>query len=345
MVLENAQIRIGTQQATSDASGHFELTDLPVGAATVRVERPGYLPAEATVTLSAGANTHDFALAVQEIFVSGANAVYVPGGVGPLRGVIIILGGPITSGFVTGDRIAPLDNPDLEVSLQALGGTLRALAASSRVALFGTSTIALANTGASDAALFTAMGSFAVLSEHPELATAPVLMVGLSAGGPEAAGLVSRQSDRAIGLLERVPTSVMNLTADAALAVPTFVMQAELDVVVNNTAVQTTYSANRSGGGLWALAVEPGVGHSVASSRGNAAMAGWISMALELRLPATSGDPLIALDEAVGWLGNQATLEIASWADYPDDRTVASWLLSQSAATAWQALGTAGGGS
>jgi hypothetical protein len=346
-VLEGATISVGTRQATSDASGHFELTGLPVGAATVRAERPGYLPAEATVTLSAGANTHDFALTVQEVFVSGANAVYVPAGVGPSRGVIIVLGGPITSGFVTGGRIDPLDNPDLEQSLQQLGASLRALATSSHVALLGSTTTAMANSAGSDNALFAAIGSFAGLSGHPEIADAPVLLFGLSGGGPEAAGLVSRHPEHAIGLLERVPVSVTNLTAPPALAVPTFVMQAELDEEVNNTQVQTTFSANRSRGGLWALAVEPGVGHHVATGRGNAAATGWISIALTLRLPATPGDPLITLDEPSGWLGNQTTLEIAPWADYAGDRTAASWLLSQSAATSWQGLGTvpdSGGG-
>jgi hypothetical protein len=341
--LQDATISIGTRQATSDAEGRFELTGLPVGTATVQAARPGYLPVEATVALSAGTNTHDFVLTAQEIFVSGSNAAYVPAA-GTLRGVIVVLGGPISSGFVTGDRIAPPDNPDLEQSLQALGASLRGLAASSHVALLGSSTIGMANSAGSDDALFAAIGSFATLSGHPEIAQAPALLFGLSAGAPEAAGLVSRHPERAIGLLERVPVSVTSLTAPSALSVPTFVMQAELDEVVDNAAVRATFSANRSQDGLWALAVEPGVGHSVATSRANGAAIGWISTVLTLRLPATPGDPLITLDEASGWLGNQTTLEIAPWADYPDDRTAASWLPSQSAATSWHNLGTVSGG-
>ena len=64
---------------------------------------------------------------------------------------------------------------------------------------------------------------------------------------------------------------------------------------------------------------------------------------LALRLPAAAGDPLVALDQATGWLGNQTTLDIAPWADYPDDRAAASWLLSESEATSWQVLGTEDG--
>jgi hypothetical protein len=251
-----------------------------------------------------------------------------------------VLGGPVASGFVTGERIAPDDNPDLEVSLQALGASLRALARSAHVALLGSSTTGMENSATSDNALFLALSTAAGVSGQAEIAAAPVLMFGLSSGAREAAGLVSRHPERAIGLLERVPVDVTALTAPAALAVPTFVMQAELDQVVSNTTVRTTFSGNRSGGGLWALAVEPGVGHHVATSRGNTAAISWITTALTLRLPATPGDPLIALAQPGGWLGDQTTLEIAPWADYLGDRAAASWLLSESAATSWKDLGT-----
>jgi hypothetical protein len=257
-----------------------------------------------------------------------------------MRRAIIVLGGPVASGFVTGERIASADDPDLEVSLQALGASLRTIARSAHVALLGSSTSGMENSAASDNTLFAALSTAAETTERAELADTPVLMFGLSGGAPEAAGLVSRHPERAIGLLERVPVSVTVLTAPAALAVPTFVMQAELDEVVDNAAVRTTFSGNRAYGGLWALAVEPGVGYHVATNRGNGAASGWISNALALRLPATPGDPPIGLDQPAGWLGNQTTLEIAPWADYPGDRPTASWLLSQSAATSWKSLGT-----
>lgn len=343
--IQGATISIGTRQATTDASGHFELRELQVGSVTVRAERPGYLPVEATIALTAGANTHNFALTLQEVFESGTNAFYVPAEVGPIRGAIVVLGGPIASGFVTGDRIAPPDNPDLELSLQALGSGLRGVAKSAHVALLGSTTTGMANSNASDAPLFAALGTAAGLSGHPELADGPVLMFGLSSGALEASGLVARNPERAIGLLVRVPVGVNALSAPTALAVPTFVMQAELDEVASNSGVQSIFSGNRSRGGLWALAVEPGVGHHVATVQGNSAALEWINTALTLRLPVTAGNPLNALDEASGWLGNQTTLEIASWADYPDDPTTASWLLSQSAAASWQFLGTGGGGS
>lgn len=338
--LANATVSAGARTATSDANGRFELTDLPTGAATVHVERPGYLTAEAVVTIAAGANSHDFSLSVQEIYRISAIAVYVPPGNGPIRGTIVTLGGPNTSGFVTGEPITNGSIPELELGLQALGASLRALARSKRMALLGSATIAMANNSTSDAIIFAALGTAAEESDHPEITSAPVLMFGLSAGGPEAAGLVSRHPERSIGLLERVPVSVSSLTTTETLAVPAFVMLAELDAVVNNAAVRATFTENRSRGGRWALAVEPQVDHSTASSKGNDAAINWIGNALDLRLPATPGQPLIELDQPSGWLGNQATLDVAPWADYLGDRTAASWLLSASQAAAWKFLAT-----
>jgi hypothetical protein len=227
--------------------------------------------------------------------------------------------------------------------LQALGASLRALAKSAQVALLGTTTHALPNSTVSDNALFTAVANVAELSGHAELAAAPVLTFGLDAGSPEAVGLASRYPERAIGVLVRVPTSVPDLTAPAALAVPTLVMLSGLDGAALNTSAQATFSGIRSRGGLWALAVEPGVEHAQATARGNTANIGWISAALSLRLPANPGEPLIALDPSSGWLGNQTTLEIAPWADYSGNPTTASWLLSESAAISWQSLGTSTG--
>jgi hypothetical protein len=121
-------------------------------------------------------------------------------------------------------------------------------------------------------------------------------------------------------------------------------MLSELDEPSNLTAVQNAFAANRSSGGLWALAIEPGVQHAEATVVGNQANVNLIATMLAARLPATLGDPLIALDETAGWLGNQTTFEIATWAAYTGNRATASWLLNQSAALSWQTLSTPVGG-
>lgn len=339
--LSGAIVTAGTLQVTSDADGRFELSGLATGPVTVQVRRPGYTQTQAGLTLTAGANSHDFTLTAQEVYQIGPTAVYVPTGAGPIRGAIVVLGGPLTSGLVTGEPISsPGLPPEHEQGLQSMGADLRALARSARVALIGTRTIAMENSPVSDDGIFAALANAATLAGRPELAGAPVLMVGLSAGSPEAAGLASRHPERAIGLLVRVPTAVTALTPGPASGVPAFVMQAQLDQIDRNAAVRSTFSANRSQGALWALGVELAVAHEDVSSLGNGTMAGWLASVLEVRLPASSGAPLVALAESSGWLGNQATLDIAGWADYPGDRTSASWLLSAPEAASWKRLGS-----
>jgi len=340
--LEGATISVGTRQTTSDANGEFQLSDVPIGAVTVRAERPGYLPAEEAVTLTAGANSHDFTLNPQEVYEFGSSAIYVPAAVGPMRGTIVVITDLQASGFVTGEPIAS-DPPELETGLQGLGASLRALARSAHVALLGSHFNGV-NSAASDATIFNALSTAELMSGQAGMADAPVLVLGIGGEAPEAAGLVARQPRRAIGLLAWVPFGLTALTAPEALAVPTLVLEHGDDDASRNAAARTTFSENRSRGGLWALAVEPGVQLRAATTRGNAVRVGWISNTLALRLPPTPGDPLVALDESTGWLGNQATLEIAPWADYPGERTAASWLPSESAATSWKSLGSSTGG-
>jgi hypothetical protein len=340
-VLADAKVTIGTRTVTTNADGHFELTGLAVGTATARAERPGYSTQDAALTLTSGSNSHDFALDPQEIYRTAGYAVFVPAGVGPMRGAIITLGGPTTSGFVTGEPINP--GGSNEEGLQGFGAELRAFARSAHVALVGTSNIALSNSVGSDNQILDALHSVAQLSGHAELETAPLAMFGLSAGAPEAAGMAARLSTRTIGLLERVPVSVSAL-AGAELAIPTFIMQAALDDAGRNSSVQAVFSANRALGGLWALQVEPGAEHGTVTELANSAAIGWLGDVIFLRLPANSGDPLVALNETSGWLGNQGTHEISAWADYVGNRTAASWLPTQGDAGSWKALGTASGG-
>ncbi|HEX6990571.1 MAG TPA: carboxypeptidase-like regulatory domain-containing protein [Gemmatimonadales bacterium] len=338
--LAGATVSAGTLKATSDENGHFELTSVPVGTATVRAERPGYQPAEATITLAAGANSHDFGLTAQEIYQFGAIAALVPAGTEPMRGTIVTIGGPFTNGFVTGQKIAHEADPVLEQSLQDLGASLRALARSTHMALIGSSTTNMTSSAASDDALLAAVRATGEKSGHAELASAPLLIFGISNGSPEAVGLAARQPGRTIGLLVRVPTGVASLTSSEALAVPAFVMQAGLDDKTRNAAVLESFLANRSRGGLWSLVVEPDVVHAQASARANAACVAWLSRVAGLRLPSASGTSLIMLEEESGWLGNQTSLSTAAWADYTGDRAAASWLLNEAAAGSWKILGT-----
>ena len=61
-VIEGALVRIGSATATTGADGRFALQNLPVGSATIATSAPGFDPRSESVSLVAGANTHDVML-------------------------------------------------------------------------------------------------------------------------------------------------------------------------------------------------------------------------------------------------------------------------------------------
>jgi hypothetical protein len=61
-VIEGASVSIGSATSTTGADGRFELQNLPVGGATIVTSAPGFDPRSESVSLIAGANTHDVLL-------------------------------------------------------------------------------------------------------------------------------------------------------------------------------------------------------------------------------------------------------------------------------------------
>ena len=61
-VVAGATVRVGSTSATTDADGRFELQNLTAGSATIFASAPGFALRSETVSLNAGANTHDFVL-------------------------------------------------------------------------------------------------------------------------------------------------------------------------------------------------------------------------------------------------------------------------------------------
>jgi hypothetical protein len=331
-----AEVRIGSAVDTTSASGRFDLTDLTPGASTFRATAIGFGDFETAITVTSGAAIQDVGLTRIEVFEFENFALYVPASVDVTRGVILALGGPDTRAFATGKPFgAPMAS--VEASLQALGQSLRALAATRGLAILGTSRAAMANGPASDTLLMSALATVTALSARPEIPSAHLIMYGLSGGAPQASGFTVRNPERVAGLFLKVPAGVSSVTDGAALRVPTYVVLAELDVFVNNTALTAAFASNRGARGLWALVKERGVPHHSLSPLQRQVTVNWISNIVDLRLPATPGSgSLLEIAESSGWLGNDVTGTTAPWATYSGDRASASWLPSQATATEWE---------
>lgn len=274
-----------------------------------------------------------------ETFELGDFALYMPATADAPRAVIVALGGPNTRGFVTGESFgAPL--PEVEVALQTMGQSLRALAAEHRIAILGTSFFGpapLPPSAESDELIFDALRDGAEASGRPGLTGVPILLYGISGGSSEAARFAERYPERVAGLFLKVPEVAPTMTTEAQRQIPVFIAQAELDAFVDNAAVAATFSSNRANGAVWALAKEGGVPHHALTPVHRQNTIAWMDGVLDRRIAGGSGRIKESIEQS-GWLGNPSTGGISAWGAYGGDRSTANWLPTQAAAEQWRAL-------
>lgn len=186
----------------------------------------------------------------------------------------------------------------------------------------------------------------AIEIEHPELAHAPLIGVGHSAGG-----LVTRVLDREP---QRTVTYCVDCSwvvkpesvSDPFLAVPAMFTMGELPYAFKMLpAIDESYWPARKQGLTWGLGLQPGCKHDW----GNAGtmMVPFIKAVAKARIPAdwnpTQGPvALKELNQEQGWLADPATMgshwaTVSAWKDYQGDRSKAIWLPDQATAFVWRA--------
>lgn len=104
-------------------------------------------------------------------------------------------------------------------------------------------------------ALLTALAGFAQRSGHPELATAPLLMWGMSAGGQFNYEFVAWKPERvAAFVVNKGGIYYSALLSRAAREVPGMLFIGGKDLAFRNNIIAGIFAVNRRGGALWALA-------------------------------------------------------------------------------------------
>lgn len=337
--IAGAVVSIGSVLATTGVDGAFTLNNVPAGTATIRCTSPGLADYTSNITVAAGTTTHDIRLSAQEVFefFGGAFSLYVPASVTAVRGIVLALGGPDTRPFADPRRSFNLGTnppPELESELMVVGTNYRLLAAREGLAVLGYGNVSVA--GGLAAAVWVALEEAAAVASRPELANAPLLIDAISSGTPAAAQLTAQNPSRVAGLALRVPLSVADQLSPESGSVPTYVIIAELDEIVDNNVTVATYQKVRAAGGLWALAEEPGKQHRSHSASRNAVILEWFTTILPLRESATPGGPVRAIAEESGWLGAPVTRVVSSWADYVGDKRAASWFPTRATAERWR---------
>ncbi|HVU22897.1 MAG TPA: alpha/beta hydrolase [Opitutus sp.] len=187
-------------------------------------------------------------------------------------------------------------------------------------------------------ALLDALQQFADRSQHPELANAPLLLWGMSAGGEFNYEFAAWRPERVIAfVVNKGGIYYSALVSPAARAVPALLFVGERDLPSRIGIIKGLFAVNRRAGALWALTPEPGVAHAEGRSRALSQL--FFADVLPLRLNAP-GSPLRTLDASTGLLGDPATGAItpAGRASVPDSLT--AWLPTPRVAAAWRAVVT-----
>lgn len=192
-------------------------------------------------------------------------------------------------------------------------------------------------------AVLDALVAFAERSGHAELAAAPWVSWGMSAGGQFNYEMALWKPERTIAFILNKGGIYYNALAEpAAQRVPGLLFVGETDMAFRNDIIRGIFSMNRRAGALWALVEEPGVGHVVNRSQDLAII--FFDELIPMRVPETAADngsaELRPLDPESGYYGSVATwtFEPAAGAERP--RVPVAWLPSERLALAWQKVRT-----
>jgi poly(3-hydroxybutyrate) depolymerase len=190
--------------------------------------------------------------------------------------------------------------------------------------------------GSGDAVL-SALLQFANASRHPELATAPLLLWGMSAGGQFNYEFVAWKPERVIAfVVNKGGIYYSALLSRAARSVPGLLFTGAKDLEFRTNTINGLFALNRRGGALWALAEEPGVAHVEGRSREVALV--FFEDVLALRVH--GGAPLAPLTEQSGFLGDLMGKTFRAMGTTPAPNYPTAWLPTERVAQAWEAMRT-----
>ena len=183
-------------------------------------------------------------------------------------------------------------------------------------------------------ALLDALAAFADRARHPELAAAPLLLWGMSAGGEFNYEFVAWKPERVVAfVVNKGGIYYTALASKAAREVPGILFVGEKDLDSRINTIAGIFAVNRRGGALWAFAEEPGVAHVVARSRDLGAIL--FSEVLPLR---AGGPSLKPLDPRSGYVADLKARTFQPAADAPAQTERTGWLPTLAVARAWQAV-------
>ena len=186
-------------------------------------------------------------------------------------------------------------------------------------------------------ALLDALTAFAAKSKHPEVATAPLLLWGMSAGGQFNYEFVAWKPDRvAAFVVNKGGIYYSALLPAAARAVPGILFTGGKDLEFRTSTIVGLFAVNRRAGAHWALAEEPGVAHVVGRSADVTKI--FFEDILTLRDKGGGG----VINDKDAFIGDLKAKTFQPAATVPPSATSvpSAWLPTERVAKAWQAMVT-----
>ncbi len=179
-----------------------------------------------------------------------------------------------------------------------------------------------------------AIDELAELSGHSEIASAPFLLWGMSAGGEFNYEFALWRPDRVAGfVVNKGGIYYSALASGDARKVPGLFFTGTDDLAFRNDIIRGIFSINRRAHALWALIEQDGVAHEVAGSDLIAAQ--FYRDVLEKRL---AGDGMLKpLRVEDGYFCDPVTRSCVKAAGADEPRTPVSWLASAALAETWKA--------
>ena len=184
-------------------------------------------------------------------------------------------------------------------------------------------------------AFLDALAALGTRAKHPELATAPLLLWGMSAGGEFNYEFVNWKPERvAAFVVNKGGIYYTALASQAARSVPGILFVGGKDLDSRIQTITGLFALNRRAGALWALSDEPSAAHIVGRSRDVALMLYEDMLAARV----SGSGPLTPLNEKEGFLGDPKTktFQAAGEATAPNYPT--AWLPTERIAKAWRAV-------
>jgi len=185
-------------------------------------------------------------------------------------------------------------------------------------------------------ALLDGLSHLAARAGHPEIASAPLLFWGMSAGGEFNYEFAAWKPERVVAfVVNKGGIYYSALTPRATREVPALLFIGGKDLESRVNTITGLFAVNRRGGALWALTEEPGAAHVVGRSRDMSII--FFDDVLPLRLSDSAG-ALKPLAESAGFVGDFKSKSTRAVADSATPNYPTAWLPTARVARAWQAM-------